>query len=892
MDESGQKMTSVSERTVLTNGECVGHVGLTSTEVQQRKADGRANTSEERQSRGYLEILGKNLFTPFNIILFVLGIALVIFDDVLSAIAATGVIIFNVLISTLQEWKAKRRLDKIAVLMRPKVNALRDGELKVIDRADIVLDDVLFLGPGDQAQVDGDVIEEHSLEMDESLLTGESSTRRKHVGETVYSGSYCVTGKCWFKVTKVGQDTFSSQMMSKARKFTKKTTPLQIETNTVTEILMTLAFIFMVILLFKNIVSGVSFHSSLKEAVIVLDIVPIALFLLITLTYMIAAVRMADSGVLLQNSNSVESISHVDTVCMDKTGTITTNHLVFEDVDYFNNDPRAAEDLVRAFVSATGSRNRTIEALSHHFGHVQTEMLDEIQFSSDRKYSAVRILWAGEPRTLFMGAWQFLKPYVVDAPDVESRLTEASSKGLRSVVIFDGGSAEIHDAAENPVVPQLRVLAVASIRDEVRPDCKEIITEFVNNGMDIKVISGDDPDTVEAIFKLAEIPGERKIISGDKLEGLSEEEFDKVALETNIFGRMKPEQKEHVIKALRRNERYVAMVGDGVNDIRSLKMAQVGVAVQSGSGATRGVADMVLMNDNFKALPHAIVEGKRTVSGMRDILRLYLSRNFVLAILVLSLLLVVGKSPLLPIQNTAYALLTVSFAAFLMTLWAKPSDNKELVLPKVVKFVVPSAIMLSIFGLAIYAAFYFGTIHNWFGGFFRLESTYQALADALDISLEELYNMLSIVGNPSSEAVMPYNIETIAEINARNAMFTFLVMAGIAQLFLLFPLTKRFAIEPDYKKDYKPTMLAVFLYVILVLFYAFPQLSVSVGQSLPMFEVWPELIAATAVWYTITLIFIKSSVLHPVSDFIEAYIKKTLQKNFLKNSKKADLEDE
>ncbi len=860
--------------------------GLTSAEVKQRKADGKANTSEERQSRGYLEILAKNLITPFNVILFVLSIALVVFEDYNSAVAASGVIIFNVLISTIQEWKAKRRLDKIAVLLRPRVNALRDGELRVIDRSEIVLDDILFLGPGDQAQVDGEVLEEQSLEMDESLLTGESSTMRKHVGETVYSGSYCVTGKCWFRVTKVGDDTFSAQMMSKARKFTKKTTPLQIETNTVTEILMTVAFIFLVILVFKNLVSGASFHSSLKEAVIVLDIVPIALFLLITLTYMIAAVRMADSGVLLQNSNSVESISHVDTVCMDKTGTITTNNLVYENTEFFDNDPVAAEEQIRAFVSATGSRNKTIDALSAHYGTVDVELLDEIQFSSDRKYSAVRISGPDGPVTLFMGAWQSLMQYTDDAPDVESRLAEASSKGLRSVVIFNGGSAEIHDASENPLIPRLRVLAVVSIKDEVRPDCKEIISEFINSGMDIKVISGDDPVTVEAIFQLAEIPGERKIISGEKLVGLSEEEFDKVALETNIFGRMKPEQKEKVIHSLRSNGRYVAMVGDGVNDIRSLKMAQVGVAVQSGSGATRGVADMVLLNDNFRALPHAIVEGKRTVSGMRDILRLYLSRNFVIAILVLCLLLVAGHSPLLPIQNTAYALMTVSFAAFLMTLWAKPSDNKEAVLPKVVKFVVPSAIMLSVFALIIYAAFYFGTMNNWCDGFFALKSSYAEAASSLGISYEELLKLISI--DCSNE----WALERIAEINARNAMLTFLLMAGIAQLFLLFPLTKKASLESDYTRDIKPTLLAILLYLVLILFYKFPQVSVSIGQSLPIFEVWPELIAATVIWYVITLVFMKSSLLQPVSEFISVFIKKSLHKNFLKNSKKAEMEEE
>lgn len=860
--------------------------GLTSEEVKKLKAEGKVNSKEARQSRGYLEILLKNLLTPFNIILFILGLALIFFEDYLNALAATGVILFNVLISTLQEWKAKRRLDKIAVLMRPKVTVIRDGERKVIDRSDIVLGDTVYLGPGDQAQVDGTVLEERSLEMDESLLTGESSTRRKHKGEKVFSGSYCVTGECWFEVTEVGDATYSAQMLEKAKKFEKKSTPLQIETNTVTEMLMVIAFVFLAILVVINIIAGDSVHTYLKEAVIVLDIVPIALFLLISLTYMIAAVRMADSGVLLQNSNSVESMSHVDTVCMDKTGTITTNNLVYESMECFGNDPGYVKETVRTFVSATGSKNRTIKALENAFGNSATELLDEVQFSSDRKYSAVRVKTPTGVRSIYMGAWPFLKDHVEDPPNVDTVLKYLSSKGLRSVVILDAGDAELHDADGDPVIPALKVVAVLSIMDEVRPDCKEILTEFSEHGMDIKVISGDDPETVDAIFKLAEIPGERKIISGEKLAEMDEEEFTKTALETNIFGRMKPEQKEKVIGTLRRNGRYVAMVGDGINDVRSIKMAQVGVAVQSGSGAARGVADMILVNDDFKALPKAIVEGQRTVSGMRDILRLYITRNFVLAMLVLVLLLVMGICPLLPIQNTAYALLTVSFAAFLMTLWAKPSENKDLVLPKVMRFVIPTSTMIAVFGLAIYALFYWGTMENWFDGFFAMSQAYDDAADSLGISLPELYNYLSLDGQPGKDNPIVADIEMLSEINARNAMFTFLLMAGITELLVLFPLSKRFSIDGKAQTDVKPTVLALLLYAVMVLFFCVPEVCVKVGQSLPIFQVWPLLIVFTAVWYLCLLYVLKSPRLQPLSDMFDRVVRKSLKRNFEKQAEK------
>ena len=864
--------------------------GLSPSEVKERVGRGQSNDTEERQSRGYLEILAKNLFTPFNIILFILGIALVYFQEYTSALAATGVIIFNAIISTAQEWKAKRRLDRIAVLMRPRVNALRDGELKVIDRSEIVIDDILFLGPGDQAQVDGSVIEQKSLEMDESLLTGESKTIRKREGDQVFSGSYCVTGECWMRVTGVGNDTYSAKMMKKARRFEKKNTPLQTETNTVTKILMAIAFIFLAVLVIINIIQDDPLQTYLKQAVIVLDIVPIALFLLITLTYMIAAVRMADSGVLLQNSNSVESMSHVDTVCMDKTGTITTNNLVFEGIDTLGNDEGSVEESIRMFVSTTGSRNRTVTAIEARYGHADMELEDEIQFSSERKYSAVRVKTQSGHRTILMGAWSSLRENVTDGTDVEPILKELSAKGLRSVVFFDGGSAEIHDGSGDAVIPPLRVMAVVSIRDEIRPDCKEIIAEFADHGMDIKVISGDDPETVDAIFKLAEIPGERKIISGDKLEAMNEEEFAQAALETNIFGRMKPEQKERIVDSLRRSGRYVAMIGDGVNDVRSIKKAQVGIAVQSGSGAARGVADMVLMNDEFAAIPKAIVEGKRTVSGMRDILRLYITRNFILAALVLILLLIMDECPLLPIQNSVYALMTVSFAAFLMTLWAKPGDNNDLILPQVMRFVFPTAATISFFALCVFALFYYGVMHDLGNGFFAMDASYQAAADSLGISMEELYNILSIEGSTDVTA-LEITLQRTAEISARNAMYTFLLLAGIVEILILFPLSRKLSITTDYQRDVKPTLLALLLFATFIAYYHVPSVCILLTESLPIVEMWPFIVAVVVVWYLVTMSVLKSSRLQPISDYFDKLVRRGLERSFERQSRK-ELEEE
>lgn len=840
--------------------------GLSDQEVRERASAGLINSYESPVSRSYGDIIIKNALTMFNLILFVLGGLLIYFQEYISALSATGIIVLNIFIATIQEMKAKRRLDKIALLLRPTVAVVRNGEEVEIDPSGIVMDDVVHMTSGSQAQVDGEIIASASMEMDESLLSGEASTRRKHVGDTIYSGSFCVTGDGYYRVTALGDRTYASEMLVSAKKYKKKKTPLQMETTTVTEMLMVIAFIYLAIMVVVNLLSQKEAVTSVIESVLILDIVPVALFLLITITYMIAAVRMADSGVLLQNSSSVESMSHVDTVCMDKTGTITTNNLIYSDIRTFSDRDSAIED-VRLLVSATGSRNRTVKAIAEGLGELPSELLEEVPFSSDRKYSAVRVRYEGRVHTVFMGAWSALRDSVSTDLDIGAEISEISRRGLRTVLICSGGDAAIYDG-EEPSIPALHPVAIISIEDEVRADCKEIINGFLSNGMDLKVISGDDPETIDAIFSIADIPGERRIVSGEELEKLSGEELDAKILESNIFGRMKPDQKETVIESLKRNGRYVAMVGDGVNDVKSIKSAQVGVALQSGSGATRGVADMILLDDRFSALPRAIIEGKRTVSGMRDILKLYLTRNFVLAILVLVLLMFFHRLPMLPVQNAYYALISVSFAAFLMAIWARPSENKELVLPDVIRFSMPMSIMIAVFALAVYMLFSLGTD----GGLFNIpyDGMYDLVKDTM--TPEEFYQHMGGTVNGWSEVF------------ARNAMLIFLVLAGISQLFLIYPLRRFYSINGNVSKDLKPTLLALLLFGLVVLLYNIPEVSVLVA-SLVLFpaEYYLLIIGVVAVWFFSTLRIMRSSKLNKITELTESAYEKKLKTEFEKN---------
>lgn len=832
--------------------------GLTTEEVNERIREGKINKSNTHVSRTYGDIIRKNVFSPFNMILFLLGILLLICDEPISAVSATGIIIVNILISTIQEIRAKRRLDKIALLTRPRVTVLRNGEKITIDQNSIVLDDVVVLGPGDQALVDGDLIECRQLEMDEALLTGESSTVRKNVGDRIYSGSFCVTGEGMFRATNLGEDSYASKMLKGARKFTSKKTPLEMETGSISKVLMLIAAILLFIsFISEMLIRGNSWGHTLEVFVICIDVVPIALFLLITLTYMIAAIRMADSGVLLQRSNSVESISHVDTVCMDKTGTITTNKLVFESENPYRLD---ASHLVAIFCGSTGSANRTVETLASKYGKIQLDLIDEIQFSSQRKYSAVRVRDNDNEKTLYLGAWTVLNPYCKDRHNADIIISELASKGLRTVALFLGEPGDIHDANGDPIIKPLELISVISIRDEVRPDCRETMQVFLDNNMDIKVISGDDPVTVNALFTIANIPGERKIISGPELEKMDKAEFDQTVLDTNIFGRMKPENKEAVIESLKSQGKYVAMIGDGVNDVRSLKSAQVGISLESGAGAARGVSDMILVNDEFAALPKALIEGRRTVSGMRDILKLYLTRNFALAMMFIVVYIFIGHIPMIPIQNTFYAFVSVSIIAFFMTIFAKPDENKELILPDVLRFCIPSAIIIAAFSIFSYLLF----SHLYSSGFPIIDVN--AMMDAGNYTTtNELWNHLTWSNSTPSEAV------------ARSTLVLVATCIGVLQLLLVAPRYKILSTDGRTNKSIVPIFLILFLFAILFAMYEYiPSIAVNlVGLVIYTPEAYIVMAIIVIVWFITQITVLKMNVFKKLVDWVEkAYMKK------------------
>lgn len=854
--------------------------GLTSAEAKELKSNGLNNKEQLKVSRTYSEIIIKNVITPFNIMLFILGAILLIIEEPINAISAVLFISMNIIIASAQEIKAKRRLDKIAILLRPKATAVRDGIEVEIDRTDIVMGDTLVIKSGDQAPVDGEVLHDEYLEMDESILTGESRAVKKRVGDMIFSGSFCVTGKGYYKVTAFGEDSVANKMAATARKYKNKYTPLQMETTTVIKILILTSLICLALMFVINFIKyngNVNISLAANGAVIVFDIVPMALPLFVTISYMVAAIRMANKGALLQRANSVESMSHINTICMDKTGTITTNNLQYGESKTFTDD---AEELISLYLGATGGNNKTTDALSARFGAKENTPVDEIRFSSDRKFSAVKINMNGTVRTIFLGAPNVLGKYFdMDITEIEK---DYSDKGLRILVFGSAGDTELRNES-GYVIPQLKLFAVVGLKDELRSNCREVMDVFVKNDIDMKVISGDDPNTINALFASADIPGKRVTITGEQLDALEGDARDEAILNTNIFGRMRPEQKHDVISTLKAKGRYVAMVGDGVNDVSALKNANLGIALHSGAGAAKSSADIVLVNDDFGVLPSVLVEGKRTLTGMKDALKIFLTKNVTIAFLVifimilLSSLLAHGTTPMLPTQQTVYAFLAVTVASFFVIVWAEPVEGDRSVMPSVMRYVVPTALITAFLALLLYSVFFTFTMHGVFDVSWLENSDF--LYKYGWPNFKSYDEMLSFYGGSVPK-------ERYAEIYARCALVMFVIIEGIIQVLLIMPHWKFLSTDGNVRKDVRPTILVFIMLGLTAIIYL---LSVSgvVTALFPMIafnlEQWLMIALALLIWFVLNRYVIRYNKLGFITKKMSKKYYETLEKTSDRN---------
>ncbi len=690
--------------------------GLTGAEAARRLAAGQGN-EVPRTTRSTWEIVRTNVITPFNMILIALGLVLVVLRAPLDALLTTGVVFLNIGIAMFQEVRARRKLEQIALLARTKARVVRDGAELEVDPECVVLGDVLVADQGDEIVVDGPLLT-GAVEMDESLLTGESEGVDKKPGEDVMSGSAVLSGSGRYLAARVGAESYASKLTVRARAYRKRVTPIQREVDTTVRVLLLIVAFFTIILGIGTYIQHNTALDFARATAVVFQIAPPGLFLVIVLAYALGAARIADQGVVVQQVESIESLSRVEILCLDKTGTLTTNLLALDEVRSVA--PGLAEEDARAalgtFAASGTAPNRTSEALAAGLGGTPVALADEVPFSSARKWSAVSFAEGPLAGAWVLGAPELLAPHLGGGAWDPDGLGDGWQHAGKRVLLLARatGTTSLHEGEEPALPAGLARWAIASLTDQLRPDANETLTGFAEAGIQLKVISGDNPDTVATIAAsagLGGLGGEPLVtVSGVQLEAMDDETFDRAAQRADVFGRVTPEQKERLVEALHRAGKRVAMTGDGVNDVLALKKADVGIAMQSGSQATRNAADIVLLGDRFAALPGAFTEGQRIVRGITAMLEVYLTRIVTFALVLVAIMSLAQGFPFLPRQRSLVTLVTLTLPNIALAWWAPPGPiPRGSLMRRIGHFLlatVPAAVVVQ---LLVYLGYLLGT---------------------------------------------------------------------------------------------------------------------------------------------------------------------------------------
>jgi cation-transporting ATPase E len=626
----------------------VAHSGLSEAEAVARRT-ARGPVRERRTSRSYASIVRANVFTVFNLILAVAGAATLVFGEWQDALFL-GVLVANATIGTVQEVRAKRALDRLSALVAPRATVIRDGRPRVVPLEELVVGDLVQVGPGDQVVADGTLEQADTLRVDESILTGEAEPITRESGEPVRSGSFAVEGVGAYTVTAVGAESYAARLTGEARSFRHPRSPLERALNQLLFVLVAVMVPLGVVLGYALWHRDAALHTAVPTSVAaVVTLVPEGLILLASLTYAVAALRMARRGALAQQLNAIESLASVDVVCLDKTGTLTEPALRVVDVA----GPDSLADELGRFAASSAVRNATIAAVAEAYPSTPAPAEEQIPFSSRYRFSAQRIGGVG----YVLGA-----PEHFDLHGLDQRAEAAAAEGRR-VLAF--GTVDDLDA-DHPRAEGLVFLA-----ERLRPEARATVEWFSAQGVALKVLSGDRPETVASIARDAGIEG--PAIDASALPEAAAELRD-VAAKYSVFGRISPQDKRRLVEALRDSGSYVAMVGDGVNDVPALKAARLAIAQGSGTQMARTVADVVLVRGEFAAVPAMVAEGRKILRNVQRVAKLFVTKSAFAAFLVLSIGLTPTAYPLLPRHLTLAASLTIGIPAFFLAL--APSSGR------------------------------------------------------------------------------------------------------------------------------------------------------------------------------------------------------------------------
>ena len=715
-------------------------IGLSAAQVAERVSSGRTNEYRERTSRSAAQILRANVFTIFNGIL---GVALVL---VLAlghwADALFGfVLLLNTATGTLTEIRAKRALDRLSVLETPRAVVVRDGTETEVAVGEVVLDDVVRLRAGQQVPADGEVLTSDGLEIDESILTGESRPVRPVNGAQVMSGTTVTAGTGLFRTTAVGRDAYAHRLAREARRYSLVVSELQAGTNRVLHwiswviVPVALVLVWSQLRLSGSIAEAWS-SGAWRNAVVagiagVVSMVPQGLVLLTSVNFATASLSLARRNVLVQELPAVEVLARVDTLCLDKTGTITTGRIRLGEIqgpDGGQVPPEALSAL--ALLSTVGEANATADAIRE--GLADSEWLgaqglqealssagagsragvESVPFSSRRKWSAVR--------DSFGTTWVLGAPEIVLAghnASVLDRARQIAAQGMRVVALARSRSPwRLAEGQEDPRLPDdLEAAGIVILTEEIRPDAAETLAYFRQQGVDVKVISGDSPETVAAVARQAGVTapdgGELVVLDARTLPAgagsgqETEEDLERLADAVegaSVLGRVTPEQKRALVRALKSRGHVVAMTGDGVNDALALKDADLGIAMGNGAPATKAVARLVLLKGEFSALPGVVAQGRRVMANTERIASLFLAKTIYASLIAVVVSALAVAYPFLPRQFTVVSSLTIGIPAFVLALAPSDQRYREGFLRRVLSLCVPAGLMAGTVTLTTY----------------------------------------------------------------------------------------------------------------------------------------------------------------------------------------------
>ncbi len=663
--------------------------GLTADEVRERVAAGQTNAAPRPGGRSVWDIVRSNVFTWFNLILSVLFVAVVVFGSWKDGLFG-AIIVINATIGIVQEMRAKIALDRLAVLTAPSAKVIRDGKDTEVPVASVVLEDLVRLAAGDQVVADGEVLHANSLEVDESLLTGESLPVVKNPGDRLLSGSFVVAGNGVFRATAVGPDAYAQRLTGEGKRYVRLHSDL---VSGINDILWVIGIGILPVggfLIWAQFRMGVDMEHGVTNTVAALvAMVPQGLVLLTSIAFAVSAITLARRKVLTSELPAVEGLARVDVLCIDKTGTITEPHPAYE---RFEPVASAEEQAVKVlgFMAATAhTQNSTLQALGDALTAPSDWVVqDSVPFSSARKWSAVRI--EGH------GSWVLGAPEIVAAGQALQRATELATEGLRVLLLANTDSPLAGDDLPTGLQPAGLVI----FSERVRADAPQTLAYFREQGVQIKVISGDNPATVATIAAKAGLTGADKPFDARDLpEG---EALAELMESTNVFGRVHPDQKRAMVEALQSRGHTVAMTGDGVNDVLALKKADMGIAMGTGTAAARAVSQLVLVDSRFETLPGVVAEGRRVTANIERVAHLFTTKSVWAAILAIAVAAITVPYPILPRHLTIIDALVIGIPGFFLALAPNPRRFIPGFVHRVARFVIPTGILAAVTMLASY----------------------------------------------------------------------------------------------------------------------------------------------------------------------------------------------